>query len=279
MENRKGVIPPSIDHLFTLKVDNIPNKIEKEDLMNIFQKYGQVGDIYIPRLFNTYEPKGFAFVRFINEKDAAAAQLGADGFELDKRILRVQEAKEKRPDHTNKHNSSSARSFRDNRVGHQDQRFDSRGRDNDRRDSGRDLNQGRYDEDRYQNYPRDAADYRNNDRGSYGGYHEQGSSYAQSESRYSSQGGYRDRDRFERRDDRDGNHSYANPSRMDRTHSRGGDRDDHPTYDSSSYYRETRGARDYPSRDNNSRGSGLPMERGRYATGDSVRKRSRSRSR
>ena len=63
-----------------------------------FAPYGEIGDIYIPRNFTNNEPRGFAFVRFMERKDAEDAQRALDGTELDGRQLTVQEAKERRPE-------------------------------------------------------------------------------------------------------------------------------------------------------------------------------------
>ena len=77
-----------------------------------FSAYGEVGDIYIPRNYSTNEPKGFAFVRFLDKRDAEDAQRALDGVEVDTLLLnddpsshqvdgreiRIQEAKERRPE-------------------------------------------------------------------------------------------------------------------------------------------------------------------------------------
>ena len=63
-----------------------------------FSPYGEIGDIYIPRGFNSSEPRGFAFVRFNEKKDAEDALRALDGTELEGRTLTVMEAKQRRPD-------------------------------------------------------------------------------------------------------------------------------------------------------------------------------------
>lgn len=59
--------------------------------------YGEVGDVYIPRHFRSNDPKGFAFVRFLDRRDMEDAQRAMDGQEIDGREIKIQEAKEKRP--------------------------------------------------------------------------------------------------------------------------------------------------------------------------------------
>ncbi len=45
------------------QVDNLSYRTQTEDLRHAFEKYGDVGDVYIPRDRFTRESRGFAFVR------------------------------------------------------------------------------------------------------------------------------------------------------------------------------------------------------------------------
>ena len=56
--------PPSISGMTSLKVDNLTYRTTPEDL-RVFEKYGKIGDIYIPRDKFTRESRGFAFVRLV----------------------------------------------------------------------------------------------------------------------------------------------------------------------------------------------------------------------
>lgn len=57
--------PPKIDGMVSLKVDNLTYRTTSDDLRRVFERCGEVGDIYIPRDRFTHESRGFAFVRYI----------------------------------------------------------------------------------------------------------------------------------------------------------------------------------------------------------------------
>ncbi|XP_071444664.1 serine/arginine-rich splicing factor 2 isoform X2 [Hetaerina americana] len=92
-----GRPPPKIDGMISLKVDNLTYRTTPEDLRRAFEKYGDVGDIYIPRDRFSRESRGFAFVRFYDKRDAEDALDAMDGRILDGRELRVQMARYGRP--------------------------------------------------------------------------------------------------------------------------------------------------------------------------------------
>jgi len=63
--------PPSdVDNMISLRVDNLPYRTHQEDLKPLFEKYGDVGDIYIPSERGTGRSRGFAFVRYYDRRDA-----------------------------------------------------------------------------------------------------------------------------------------------------------------------------------------------------------------
>ena len=74
----------------------ISNRID--ELKEKFNKCGKVGDVYIPRNFQTNQPRGFAFIRFVDRSEGEEAMRALDGADLDGRTLRIQEAKDRRPD-------------------------------------------------------------------------------------------------------------------------------------------------------------------------------------
>ena len=57
--------PPEIAGMVSLKVDNLTYRTSVEDLKRTFSKFGDIGDVYIPRDAYTMESRGFAFIRYI----------------------------------------------------------------------------------------------------------------------------------------------------------------------------------------------------------------------
>lgn len=53
-------------------------------------RYGELGDVYMPRDLRTGEPRGFAFVRFMDQRDADDAIDRLDGEFFAGRELRIQ---------------------------------------------------------------------------------------------------------------------------------------------------------------------------------------------
>lgn len=60
-----GRPPPRIDGMISLKVGNLTYRTTPEDLRRVFEKFGSVGDIYIPKDRFSRESRGFAFVRLV----------------------------------------------------------------------------------------------------------------------------------------------------------------------------------------------------------------------
>ena len=83
--------PPDISHLFSLMVFNISYQTRKEELSRTFDRFGEIADVFIPR-DRQGEPRGFAFVRFYNKRDAEDAK-SLDGRMVDGRRIGVQTAK------------------------------------------------------------------------------------------------------------------------------------------------------------------------------------------
>merc|ERR1712062_548628 len=91
-----GRPPPNIDGMVSLKIDNLSYKTDIEALRRKFSKYGDIGDVYVPK--DKYgESRGFAFVRFYDKRDAEDAIDGMDGKDVDGRELRVDIARHDRP--------------------------------------------------------------------------------------------------------------------------------------------------------------------------------------
>lgn len=92
-----GRRPPGTEGMISLKVDNLTYRTSLEDLKRAFGKYGEVGDVYIPRDRFTNKSRGFAFVRYYDKRDAEDALDCMDGTVLDGRELRVGMARYGRP--------------------------------------------------------------------------------------------------------------------------------------------------------------------------------------
>jgi len=98
--NRRDRGPPNTEGMISLKVDNLTYRTTPEMLKRVFEKYGDVGDVYIPRDPYTQESRGFAFVRYYDDRDADDAIDALNGTLMDGRELRVQLAKHARPPQT-----------------------------------------------------------------------------------------------------------------------------------------------------------------------------------
>lgn len=105
----KGQGPPRIEGMVSLKVDNITHRTSVSQLKRLFSRYGDLGDIYVPRYPDSNMTRGFAFVRYYRKRDAEEAMRKLDGERVDGRVLSIQMAKYARP-------SSSARKERRDRY-------------------------------------------------------------------------------------------------------------------------------------------------------------------
>ena len=52
---------------------NIALRSRPDDIRNVFEKFGEVRDVYLPMNFYTKELKGFCFVEFVQRQDAEDA--------------------------------------------------------------------------------------------------------------------------------------------------------------------------------------------------------------
>lgn len=69
----------------------------KAELEQLFGGVGEIAEVFLPTDRETGRPRGFAFVEFTDAAAAEAATQRFDGFELNGRPLRVNEAQERRP--------------------------------------------------------------------------------------------------------------------------------------------------------------------------------------
>lgn len=61
-------ICPLLQSVSPLQVDNISYRTMEDDLGRVFDRYGEIGDIYIPKDFMGGGNKGFGFVRFLHPR-------------------------------------------------------------------------------------------------------------------------------------------------------------------------------------------------------------------
>ena len=57
--------PPCTEGMTTLKVDNLTYRTTCEDLRRVFEKYGDVGDVNIPKDGVSRISRGFAIIRSV----------------------------------------------------------------------------------------------------------------------------------------------------------------------------------------------------------------------
>lgn len=67
----------------------ISNLNRSDDLWRLFEKFGELKDIYIPRDYETGEPRGFAYVQFADPQDAKEALRKMDREIVDGREITV----------------------------------------------------------------------------------------------------------------------------------------------------------------------------------------------
>jgi cold-inducible RNA-binding protein len=76
-------------------IDNLDFTATEEQLRTLFAAYGAVETVAIVKDRDTGEPRGFAFVEMTQAAEAQAAISSLDGVLLNKRALRVNEARPK----------------------------------------------------------------------------------------------------------------------------------------------------------------------------------------
>ncbi|KAI3774576.1 hypothetical protein L1987_49135 [Smallanthus sonchifolius] len=85
--------PPDISDTYSLLILNTSFRTTADDLFPLFDKYGKVVDIFIPKDRRTGDSRGFAFVRYKYADEAQEAVDRLDGREVDGREITVQFAK------------------------------------------------------------------------------------------------------------------------------------------------------------------------------------------
>ncbi|XP_011004977.1 PREDICTED: serine/arginine-rich splicing factor SC35-like isoform X1 [Populus euphratica] len=152
--------PPDIADTYSLLVLNITFRTTADDLFPLFDKYGKVVDIFIPRDRRTGESRGFAFVRYKYADEAQKAVDRLDGRVVDGREITVQFAKYgPKAERIHKgriiETPSKSRHRSRSRSPRRRYRDDSRDRDSRKRSRSRSRDRDRSDRDRYRAKDRD----------------------------------------------------------------------------------------------------------------------------
>ena len=80
----------------SIYVGNLNYAIEKEDLNDVFNEYGNVTRVYIPTDRETGRVRGFAFVEMESDENEQKAIDALDGAEWMSREIRVNKARPRR---------------------------------------------------------------------------------------------------------------------------------------------------------------------------------------
>ncbi|HEV2721020.1 MAG TPA: RNA-binding protein [Thermoanaerobaculia bacterium] len=76
-------------------VGNLDFKTTKAEVQSLFSQIGELRDVFLPMDRESGRPRGFAFVEFTNEEDAAKAIEKFNGYEFSGRALRVNAAEDR----------------------------------------------------------------------------------------------------------------------------------------------------------------------------------------
>ncbi|GMY17278.1 serine/arginine-rich splicing factor SC35-like isoform X1 [Fagus crenata] len=150
--------PPDIRDTYSLLVLNITFRTSADDLFPLFDKYGKVVDVFIPRDRRTGESRGFAFVRYKYADEAQKAVEKLDGKIVDGREIMVQFAKygpNAERIHKGRIIEASSKSKEKSRSRSPRPRHRDEHRDRDHRRRSRSRSRERNDRDRYRGRERD----------------------------------------------------------------------------------------------------------------------------
>ncbi|HUP48155.1 MAG TPA: RNA-binding protein [Thermoanaerobaculia bacterium] len=76
-------------------VGNLDFNATKSEVQALFAEAGEVRDVYLPTDRESGRPRGFAFVEFASEEQAAAAIQKFNGYQMGGRTLRVNAAEDR----------------------------------------------------------------------------------------------------------------------------------------------------------------------------------------
>merc|ERR1712002_330976 len=80
-------------------INRIPTDVTSDEVRAKFDKFGEIGDIFLPKHYDSGKGKGFGFVRFVEKRDMEDCldECGDRPIEMDGEEIRVEVAKP-RPD-------------------------------------------------------------------------------------------------------------------------------------------------------------------------------------
>ena len=56
--------------LHSVRIGNdLPKDITDDEIRDVFSKFGEIGDVFMPKDYDTKEIRGFGFVRFVKKED------------------------------------------------------------------------------------------------------------------------------------------------------------------------------------------------------------------
>jgi len=96
----------------TLKVNGLTYRTVEREVEKLFEKYGKINEVFIPKDRYSRRSRGFAFVRFVDKLDAESAKSDVDRRIFDGRELRIEWSKK---DATGERRRSGTRSRSRNR--------------------------------------------------------------------------------------------------------------------------------------------------------------------
>src|SRR6202022_1805216 len=76
-------------------VGNLDFNTTRAEVQTLFSQIGEIRDVFLPTDRDSGRPRGFAFVEFENDEDAAKAIEKFNGYELGGRALRVNAAEDR----------------------------------------------------------------------------------------------------------------------------------------------------------------------------------------
>ena len=68
--NRDGPKKYHSSDLHSVRIGNdLPADVSLEEIREVFEKFGEIGDVFLPKDRDTGDTRGFGFVRFVNKED------------------------------------------------------------------------------------------------------------------------------------------------------------------------------------------------------------------